>query len=47
MHHYNQTLKTIPHSNHPTNIQKMIDATERYIWDSYKGKYFFKEKSEF
>ena len=47
LHHYNQTIKSVPHSNHPKNMEKFLEATERYVFDSYKGKYFFREKSEF
>jgi hypothetical protein len=37
-------VKNIPESNHPTHADKLMEATEKYLWDSYKGKYYFQEK---
>jgi hypothetical protein len=42
-HHYISSLKDIPQSN-AGNLEKMNESTERYIWDSHKSKYYFKQK---
>jgi hypothetical protein len=38
--HFNETLKNCP----TRDLKCFTEANEKFAWDTFKGKYFFKEK---
>ena len=38
--HYNQSVKNCP----TRDMKCLTEANEKFAWDTFKGKYFFKEK---